>query len=98
MYEMVTKIFVAGLAALAFATAFAAAEVETRNRGEALHDEHCLSCHGTSVYTREERMIRSPEQLRAQVARCAAGPAGVDWSRRQIDAVTAYLNQAFYGF
>ncbi len=85
-------------ALLLAATATANASDEVAKRGETLHVEHCLRCHDTSVYTREDREIQDQSQLEAQVARCAAGPADVDWDREQIQAVARYLNEAFYGF
>jgi hypothetical protein len=41
--------------------------------------------------------IDSRRALRAQVGRCARGPAGVDWSDAQMAAVTDYLTR-FYPF
>ena len=67
-------------------------------QGKALHDAHCLRCHDTTIYTRKDRKIHTPAELEAQVARCAAGPANVQWSQRQIDAVASYLRQDFYHF
>jgi hypothetical protein len=67
-------------------------------KGKELHDRHCLRCHDTSVYTRKDRMIQNAAQLEAQVARCAAGPAEVDWSHDQIDSVARYIGETFYGF
>jgi mono/diheme cytochrome c family protein len=67
-------------------------------QGKALHDQHCLGCHDTSVYTRADRMIHTAVELEAQVSQCAAGPAEVDWDRDQIRAVARYLGETFYGF
>jgi cytochrome c2 len=61
--------------------------------GEALHAQACTQCHGTEVYGG----IDSRRALRAQVGRCARGPAGVDWSDAQMAAVTDYLTR-FYPF
>ncbi|MGA7980630.1 MAG: cytochrome c [Chromatiaceae bacterium] len=72
----------------------AAAESE----GQDLHDQHCLVCHGTDVYTRDNRMIHTAAQLKAQVQRCAKGAAKVNWTPDQIAAVTRYLDQGFYHF
>jgi hypothetical protein len=66
--------------------------------GKVLHDRHCMRCHDTSVYTREDHMIQNAAQLEAQVGRCATGPAEVDWTRDQIQSVARYLGKAFYGF
>lgn len=90
----------AALAAVTSLTALAADEPATSEitRGKALHDEHCLRCHGTAVYTRVDRRIDSPAALEAQVERCAAGPADVDWTEDQILAVKRYLAKTYYGF
>lgn len=72
--------------------------------GEALHEQHCMSCHRSimngdpnSIYTRENRMIESHQALEAQVRRCEHS-LGLRWFDDQVDAVTAYLNRSFYGF
>ncbi len=85
------------VAVLAIPAAVAAGE-DAMAKGKALHQQHCLSCHDTGVYTRPDRVIHSLGQLEAQVARCAAGPASVDWNGDQIQAVTQYLDKSFYGF
>jgi mono/diheme cytochrome c family protein len=72
----------------------AAAESE----GQQLHDQHCLSCHGTNVYTRPNRMIHSLDQLKAQVGRCIKGAAKAHLTPEQTAAVTDYLNKTFYHF
>ena len=32
-------------------------------RGKTLHDEQCMKCHGTEVYTRSDRFIKDREAL-----------------------------------
>lgn len=80
------------------ATAAPAVAATPAEDGKALHDAHCLSCHGTGVYTRSDRRIDSRAGLKAQVKRCARGPAEVDWSGQEVEAVTRYLDNAFYQF
>lgn len=72
----------------------AAAESE----GQRLHDQQCLSCHGTNVYTRPNRKIHSLNQLKAQVGRCIKSAAKVDLTPEQATAVIQYLNKTFYHF
>lgn len=67
-------------------------------RGHKLHEAQCQDCHGTGVYTREDRKITSLGQLKAQVQRCAGNAAKADWNALQVQAVTDYLNQEFYHF
>ncbi|MBK1645331.1 green heme protein [Thiocapsa imhoffii] len=66
-------------------------------RAQALHEENCLSCHGSEVYTRADRMVTSYDGLERQVQRCDA-MIGLRWFDEDINAVTAYLNHHFYQF
>lgn len=72
----------------------AAAESE----GQRLHDQYCLSCHGTNVYTRPNRIIHSLDQLKARVRRCIKGAVKVKLTPEQAAAVTQYLNKTYYHF
>jgi hypothetical protein len=65
--------------------------------GQALHDARCLSCHGTEVYTRENRKINSLSALSGQVSRCTQA-TGVKWFDDEHEAVVDYLNRRFYKF
>lgn len=64
---------------------------------EALHDEHCTSCHGSEVYTRENRMIGSLPALETQVRRCET-VRGLRWFDEDVTAVTNFLNERYYHF
>lgn len=64
---------------------------------EQLHQQSCMRCHGTEVYTRDNRMMTSYAMLQAQVARCEV-PAGAGWNQTQIQSVVDYLNTHFYKF
>lgn len=66
-------------------------------RGKARHDEHCLTCHNSQLYTRPNRRVKNHAMLRKRVAYCA-NDIGEEWSGDQIDDVTAYLNESFYRF
>ncbi|MCO6412501.1 MAG: cytochrome c [Thiogranum sp.] len=81
-----------GTLAAAFSTAFADAD-----RGKVLHDENCMKCHGTEVYTREDRFVGNSEALTAQVKRCNMN-VGTEWNDGQIEDVVQYLDRAFYKF
>lgn len=76
----------------------ASAGAEDVENGKTLHDQACTGCHGTDVYSRQDRKIDSLAALEHQVQRCANQAAKVDWSAPQIDAVVNYLNKTFYGF
>jgi len=63
----------------------------------ALYETNCLACHGSEVYTREDRKVDSLAGLEAQVRRCDAA-LGLRWFDEDIGAVTNFLNDRFYGF
>ena len=65
--------------------------------GAALHAQHCVSCHGTEVYTRDQRRVTSRTGLTKQVRRCELA-LGLRWFDEQIDAVSGHLNDRFYHF
>ena len=74
-----------------------AALAEEFDRGEALYENHCRSCHEGWVHSREGRKVKSPEELRARVASWSIH-AGLGWGAEEIDDVTRYLNVHFYRF
>ncbi len=68
-----------------------------QSQGRALHDEDCLVCHDSSVYTRETRRMQSLQELTARVDMCRQD-VGAEWNEGELDAVVSYLNSAFYKF
>ena len=66
-------------------------------RGEQLHNERCMRCHGNEVYTRSNRRIKSLEKLGAQVRFCK-NQTGIMWFADEVNDVIHYLNQTFYKF
>lgn len=81
-------------ALLLYAGASPAADVAA---GEQLHDKFCGQCHGTEVYTREDRKMNDYAALEQQVRRCEQN-IGLKWFEEDIENVTAYLNQNYYKF
>jgi len=82
------------LAGALLAPAFAAAA--QFDRGEALYENHCRSCHEDWAHEREERrVIGSLDALRARVAAWSIH-SGLDWSAEEVEDVTGYLNRSFY--
>ena len=65
--------------------------------GAALYENHCHACHESSVHVREQRVVRSLEELRARVTGWSVH-SGLDWRPEQIEAVTGYLNWRYYHF
>ena len=65
--------------------------------GKQLVDESCTSCHGTEVYTREDRKVTTRPGLTKQVRTCTQ-IVGVTWFDDDIDNAAEYLNENFYHF
>ncbi|MEE9494275.1 MAG: cytochrome c [Gammaproteobacteria bacterium] len=65
--------------------------------GKALHEKACTSCHGSEVYTREDRKMQSLDSLKSQVARCNANTRA-GWFDDEMESVTNFLNDSFYHF
>lgn len=73
-------------------------------RGMALHDANCISCHasryghdGTEMYTRPNHRIKDHAGLRKQVNFCKDN-LGLTWFDDEVDDVAEYLNKTFYQF
>lgn len=72
--------------------------------GEQLHSAHCSGCHGnmtggdgSTLYTREQRLVNSMQDLKAQVRRCASR-LQLGWDDANISDVVYYLNHQYYRF
>jgi mono/diheme cytochrome c family protein len=65
--------------------------------GKKLHDANCVGCHSTSVYTRQDRRVKSLAALSRQVASCTH-MAQVSLTGDEQKSVVEYLNQQFYKF
>ncbi len=64
---------------------------------EALFDTHCTRCHGSEVYTRDDRRIQSLPELQVQVQRCET-MLELQWFDEQITDVAQLLNSQYYHF
>ena len=67
------------------------------NNAHALMTQHCVQCHGTEVYTRNDRKVNSLDGLGRQVRRCEIA-LELRWFDEDIQAVTDHLNDQFYRF
>ncbi|MCB1850371.1 MAG: cytochrome c [Gammaproteobacteria bacterium] len=65
--------------------------------GKQLVDGNCYSCHGSEIYTRADRMVKSRSGLTTQVQRCELA-LGLSWFDEDVDNAAEYLNQKFYHF
>lgn len=65
--------------------------------GSKKHNDHCLKCHTDSVYTRDNRFVKSLNALGKQVVRCKDN-TGAPWFDEDTDAVVHFLNEKYYKF
>jgi mono/diheme cytochrome c family protein len=66
-------------------------------QGKAVHDKQCVACHDSSVYTRANRRVKSPEALIGQVNNCVR-QTGAKLDRDQVNGLVKYLDESFYKF
>ena len=85
------------LVSLLLLTTASGLQASDPDKGKALVNENCVSCHGNEVYTRSDRKVKTPDGLRKQVQRCELA-LGLSWFDDQIDNASAYLNSSFYKF
>jgi cytochrome c5 len=91
---------VAAIAAAQSAAPFANGDPQ---RGHALVDRDCNACHvrlvgdADRIYMRDDRRVRTPAQLQAQVAFCNTQLATGYFPDEEEDVV-AWLNQRYYRF
>ena len=88
------KQFVTGLLLGCQLTLAQAADIEN---GDDLHFENCTGCHDSSVYTRDNRNVRSLARLGTQVRFCKDS-LGLTWFDDEVDDVIEYLNTNYYHF
>jgi len=75
-------------------TSVNAADIE---RGKRLHDEHCVKCHSSDMYTRENRIVNSPDALKERIRQCELSN-DLAWFEEEVEDVSAYLAEEFYRF
>lgn len=68
---------------------------EEFDRGRALYENHCQSCHEALAHTRENHVVKTVEGLRQRVWSWSVH-SGLNWRDDEIDDVTRYLNRRFY--
>ena len=65
--------------------------------GQRLHEGNCTGCHNTSVYTRQDRQVRSLDDLKQQLEGCGH-VAKKEFSVAEAQNIIKYLNDRFYHF
>jgi len=73
-------------------------------KGEALHKDHCVSCHASltggkpdTLYTRKDRRVTTLEGLKKQVKRCELS-LGLRWFDDDVANVADFLDKRYYHF
>jgi len=89
--------WIAAVAGCALLGGYNSAAAETFDRGEALYENHCTSCHEDSVHKRDTRRATSLADLRKWVATWSFH-ASLAWSSEEIDDVTDFMNRRYYHF
>ena len=88
-------IVVTGLASLSSLVSAQSSPAETR--GELLYSTHCVACHTTQMYWRNDRQAFDWDSLKFQVRRWQ-GNAGLAWNDADIAEVSRYLNDTIYKY
>lgn len=66
-------------------------------RGAALYESRCGSCHSESVHGRQKRVAKDFTEVRGWVSRWNEN-LGLRWGDEEIDDVSVYLNNTYYRF
>ena len=66
-------------------------------RGKLLYENHCYYCHYRNIHFRPRRKVHSLEDLRREIW-LWQGEMELQWQRRDVADVLAYLNWLYYGF
>lgn len=67
------------------------------DNGGRLVKAQCSSCHGSEVYTRKDRRIKTLEGVIGQVHRCN-GNLNAKLSRDQVNDIIKFLNESYYKY
>jgi cytochrome c5 len=84
-------------AVIAGGAAWQSAAAADADRGMVLYEARCVACHSTSVHNRDARKAKTFADVREWVSRWS-NFLGSDWGPTEIDDVSRYVNDRFYGF
>jgi hypothetical protein len=96
--DNIMKTFIAVLTLTLAAPVLTLNTASAGHQGEAPHNQKCMGCHKTEVYTREDRKVKTLHALSNQVQNCMKGAANTEWTNKQTGDVVDYLNSKFYKF
>ncbi len=79
------------------ALASGSAQAFDPDNGKQLVNSNCLECHGTEVYTRGDRRVKTRKGLTTQVKRCEQA-LGLTWFDDEVEDTAEFLNNSYYKF
>jgi cytochrome c2 len=82
---------------LTLATGSVVAQEADPAAGKQLVTNNCTECHGTDIYTREERRVTTRPGLTKQVRRCEQA-LGLTWFDEDVENAAEFLNRSYYHF
>jgi len=88
------NLFSAALSTMLFYSLTASAGAE---RGRLLYENHCTSCHISTLHVRDQRKSKTPDEMRAWILRWS-GELKLDWREDELADVYQYLNNRYYKF
>ncbi len=91
------RLLLAALMLAAAAALWPTASAENFARGQDLYENHCQGCHQDLLHRRENRKVKSLEDLRTRVTSWAIHSGG-NWGPAEVEDVLYYLDQSFYHF
>ncbi len=66
-------------------------------RGRLLYENHCTSCHASTLHVRDQRKTKKPAEMRAMILRWSR-ELKLNWSENELADVYRYLNNRYYKF
>ena len=66
-------------------------------RGQHLVTAYCGDCHNATIYSGNQRKATDTLALREQILTGALA-LGLNWTNKEVEDVTEYLNNAYYHF
>jgi hypothetical protein len=66
-------------------------------RGRLLYENHCSSCHSSTVHVRDQRKSKNPAEVRAWILRWS-GELKLNWREDDLADVYRHLNNRYYKF
>lgn len=66
-------------------------------QGKEISSNKCTKCHNSSVYTREDRKVKTLAVLNKRVQKCNA-KTGAGLDEKELKSLTLFLNTEYYKF